>query len=229
MQEIISALFSMQDMSYKAFQQALIPTVCPNSVIGVRTPQLRSYAKQIVGTDIAKEFLQELPHQYYEENNLHGFLLEHIADVNACLEALNAFLPYIDNWATCDMLRPKILSKAHTELLPWIKRWLKEDQTYMVRYGIGMLMTHFLDDYFDPQYLELVASVKSDEYYVRMMIAWYFATALAKQYDSAVVYLQSNALPVWVHNKTIQKAVESLRITAEQKRYLRTLRRSKHA
>lgn len=223
--DITKELFKLQDLKYKEFNQKLIPTVNPDTVIGVRTPALRSFAKKISGSDEAKSFLESLPHKYYEENNLHAFLMENIRDYGECTAELNRFLPYVDNWATCDCMRPKCFKGHKAELLGKIENWLKSEHVYTVRYGIGMLMTHFLDGDFKPEYLEAVAAVKSEEYYINMMIAWYFATALAKQYEAAVKYIEENRLDVWTHNKTIQKAVESYRITAEQKTYLRRLKR----
>lgn len=223
-QMIRQRLFALQDKPYAVFQAKLIPDLPPESVIGVRIPALRALAKELAGSPEAEAFLQALPHQYYEENDLHGFLLERIRDYTAAVAALETFLPYMDNWATCDTARPKVFAKHKAELLDHIKNWLSSGQTYTVRYGIGMLLAHYLDDAFTPEYPAMVAAVRSEEYYVNMMIAWYFATALAKQYDAAVPYLQEKRLDVWTHNKTIQKAVESYRITPEQKEYLRSLK-----
>ena len=224
MNSILLDLFSMQDPSYKKFQEKLIPTVDPNLVIGVRTPQLRNYAKCLYRTECAEIFLHSLPHLYYEENNLHGFLIEQIKDYSSCILELNAFLPFVDNWATCDMLRPKCFNRHREELVLEIEKWIVSNSVYTVRFAIGMLLTHYLDQDFDKRFLDLVATVKSEAYYINMMVAWYFATALAKQYDDAVLYLQNRCLPAWTHQKTIQKAVESFRILPEQKAYLRTLR-----
>ncbi|MCI6888317.1 MAG: DNA alkylation repair protein [Lachnospiraceae bacterium] len=217
-------LFSMQDLSYRDFHSKLIPDIDPERIIGVRTPQLRKYAKGLAKTPEAAEYLQILPHRYYDENNLHGFLIEEIRDYGTCITELNRFLPYVDNWATCDLMAPKVLKKHLQELLDQIRIWIASDHTYTIRFGIGMLMRFYLDDAFDREYPELVAGVRSEEYYVRMMAAWYFATALAKQYDAVVPYLEEQRLEPWTHNKTIQKAVESYRITPEQKAYLRTLK-----
>ena len=225
MEQIIQDLFSMQDQAYKVFHEKLIPTMDPDTVIGVRTPELRKYARSLRSTETARQFLTELPHKYYEENNLHGFLIEQIRDFDTCIAALDGFLPFVDNWATCDMLRPKCFVKNRQALLPHIERWLSSREVYTVRYGIGMLLTHFLDDEFQEDQLARVAQIESREYYINMMIAWYFATALAKQYDAAIVYLEQGRLPLWVHNKTIQKACESYRITPEQKTFLRSLRK----
>ncbi|MBQ7392302.1 MAG: DNA alkylation repair protein [Clostridia bacterium] len=223
MSEIQSHLFSMQDEGYRAFQCRLMPTVDTKTVIGVRTPLLRKYAKKIAGSAIAETFLQDLPHQYYEENNLHAFLIEEIKDFDTCVAALDAFLPYVDNWATCDSMNPKILGKHKEKLLDAVEGWLSSLHTYAVRFGIKMLMTWFLDADFSPTYLEKVAAVHSEEYYIKMMISWYFATALAKQYKATLPYLEEHRLTPWIHAKTVQKATESYRLTEEQKVYLRTL------
>lgn len=215
----------MQDIKYRDFHSRLIPTVDKSLLIGVRTPKLRAYAKELLKSGEAESFLQELPHKYYDENQLHAFLLSEIKDFETALCEVENFLPYVDNWATCDQLRPKGFKKNRERLLSAIDIWLVSDKTYTIRFGIGMLMTHFLDDGFDESMLARVGSVKSEEYYVNMMLAWYFATALAKQYDSAVTCLEEHRLDVWVHNKTIQKARESYRISPEQKEYLKTLKR----
>lgn len=222
-QTIIETLFSLQDLEYRRFQCKLMPTVNPDTVIGVRTPELRALAKRIKGDLRVEAFLSELPHRYYEENNLHAFLITQGTDYDACIRALERFLPYVDNWATCDMMRPKCFRRHLNELLKQIEVWLISAHPFTVRFGIEMLMTYYLDGAFDPRYLELVAGVRREEYYVNMMCAWYFATALAKQWNSAVVYLEENRLPLWVHHKTIQKAIESYRIDDRQKEYLRNL------
>ena len=235
--DIRSRLFALQDVPYRDFQAKLIPTVDPETMIGVRTPALRQLAKELAKTDAASAFLAELPHRYFDENQLHAFLISEIKDFDVCIAETERFLPYIDNWATCDQMSPKIFRKHRPELLPYIRKWIVPDgtgagtfkvspeKTYIVRFGTGMLMEHFLDDDFDPAYPELVSRIRSGEYYVNMMTAWYFATALAKQYDAVLPYLTEKRLDPWVHNKTIQKAVESFRITPEQKAYLKTLRR----
>ncbi len=222
---ITEQLFSMQDEKYKLFNCKLIPTVDPDTMIGVRVPMLRKLAKELNGTTEAQTFLSELPHKYYEENNLHAFLIALMKDYDNCIAELEQFLPYIDNWATCDGLSPKVFKKHLPELLEHIKVWIASAETYTVRFAIGMLMQFYLDDAFDKQYTDLVVAVQSEEYYVNMMRAWYFATALAKQYDTAVMYLENQRLDVWTHNKTIQKAIESYRITDVQKQYLRSLKR----
>ena len=221
---IRTRLFEMQDLKYKDFQCKLLPTVNPEVVIGVRTPELRKFSKELKKMPEAESFLAILPHQYYEENNLHGFLLSEMKDYDACITGLTAFLPYVDNWATCDLMSPKVFKKHLPELLVPIQEWLHSEKTYTIRFGIEMLMSFYLDDAFSPEYPALVAAVKSEEYYVNMMIAWYFATALAKQYDTILPYIEKQCLEKWTHNKTIQKAIESYRITDEQKVYLRSLK-----
>lgn len=222
--DITAKLLSMRDSEYKAFHSKLMPNIDPDTIIGIRIPQLRKLAKSITDED-AEIFMSSLPHTYYEENNLHAFLIERIGDYSECMKAVDAFLPFVDNWATCDSMNPKIFKKHLPELLEKIKIWLEAGETYTVRFGLGMLMCYYLDSEFKPGYLALAASVKSEEYYVNMMIAWFFATALAKQYDVTVEFLEKQKLDKWVHNKTIQKAVESYRIKPEQKQYLKTLKR----
>ena len=223
-EEIRKRLFKLQDKKYRDFQCRLIPTLESTTIIGVRTPELRRYAKELVKQKDIQNFLSFLPHQYFEENQLHAFIISEIKDNKQCLEELNRFLPFVDNWATCDQLSPKAFKKNRSELIDQIKQWVCSDKTYMVRFGIGMLLEHFLDDDFDPIYLEMVSKISSAEYYIRMMIAWYFATALAKQYTKALPYIEERRLDIWTHNKTIQKAVESRRITLEQKEYLKRLK-----
>lgn len=222
--EVQEQLFSMQDLDYKVFHAKLIPNISEEVIIGVRTPALRKFAKEFSKTDEAKEFIRILPHKYYEENNLHGFLLEKIKDFDACIAEVERFLPYVDNWATCDMMAPKVFQKNLPQLLEKIKVWIKADDTYTVRFAIEMLMKYFLDDEYDVKYPQMVAKVKSEEYYINMMIAWYFATALAKQYDSILPFIENKKLETWTHNKAIQKAIESRRVPQEQKDYLRTLK-----
>ena len=224
MTEIQQRLFALQDAGYRDFHAALMPTVDKALVIGVRMPALRALAIELKGTELAADFMAALPHKYYEENNLHAALIGHIRDFDACMAALERFLPWVDNWATCDMMNPKALAKDKAALLEHIRLWLQSGHTYTVRFGMGMLMNHFLEEDFREEYLALVASVRSEEFYVRMMQAWYFATALAKQYEAAVKILEQRKLPPWVHNKTIQKARESYRISNEQKEYLKSLK-----
>ena len=218
-------LFKLQDKKYRDMQITIIPTVKAETIIGVRTPELKKFAKELYKSNNYKEFLNDLPHKYFDENQLHAFILGEIKDYDECLDSVNKFLPYIDNWATCDQSTPKAFVKNSDRLIGEIKKWLKSKDTYTIRFGIGMLMRSYLDDNFKEEYLELVSRIKSDEYYVNMMIAWYFATALAKQYDSTIKYIENNKLDIWAHNKTIQKAVESYRVTNEHKDYLRSLKR----
>ncbi len=222
---ILQRLKDLQDVKYQEFTSKLIPNVDPKYVIGIRTPELRKFAKEIAGSEEAQAFMKILPHTYHEENSLHGFLIELIKDYDMCVDALNQFLPYVNNWAVCDQMRPKVFKKHKEELLEQIKIWLGSEHLYTVRFAIEMLMTHYLGEDFSEEYLEWVAQIRSEEYYLNMMIAWYFATALAKQYDKTIPYLEEQRLDIWTHNKTIQKAVESYRITPEQKAYLRTLKR----
>ena len=224
-EKIKSKLFELQDLEYKAFHSRLMPTISPETIIGVRTPALRKFAKEIAKYDVAEGFIADLPHAFYEENNLHGFLVEGIKDFDQCLAEVDRFLPYVDNWATCDMMRPKVFKKNPEALLVKIDEWMTSGRTYTVRYGIGMLMTYFLEEHFDVIYVDKVAAVESDEYYVKMMVAWYFATALAKQWDAVIPFIEEGRLEVWTHNKAIQKAIESYRITPEQKVYLRGMKR----
>ena len=224
MQSITEQLFALQDIDYKQFHSKLMPTINPDVIIGVRTPELRKFAKQLAKSTDVELFLQELPHRYYEENNLHGFLIESIKEFDACIAALNQFLPYVDNWATCDMMSPKVMKTDLPELYEWVKVWIASGETYTVRFGVNMLMKYYLDETFLPEYPALVASIQSEEYYVKMVVAWYFATALAKQYDAVLPYIEEHRLDAWTHNKTIQKAVESYRILPEQKLYLKTLK-----
>ncbi len=223
--EIKEELFLQQDTVYRDFQAKLIPTIDKETVIGVRTPALRKMAKQLAKREDIGAFLEALPHTYFEENQLHAFIIAERKDFAQCMEELCAFLPYVDNWATCDQMSPKVFKKYRQELLPHIREWIASDKTYSVRFGIGMLMAHFLDEDFDMAYPEMVSKIRSEEYYVNMMIAWYFATALAKQYEAVLPYIEEKRLETWTHNKAIQKAVESYRITPEQKGYLRGLKK----
>ena len=222
--DIQKELFKLQDLKYRDFQAKLMPTVDKDTIIGVRTPQLRSIAKEFAKTNEAEVFLKKLPHKYYEENNVHACIIEQTKDYETAIAQTHRFLPFVDNWATCDMFLPKVFKKHTEELLEPIKVWMASDEPYIVRYGIKLLMALYLDEHFKAEYPQMVASVKSDEYYVNMMRAWYFATALAKQYDAVISFITENRLDKWTHNKTIQKAVESYRITKEQKAYLRTFR-----
>lgn len=226
--DIEDRLFALQDKGYKEFHSRLMPTVNPDSIIGVRTPALRKLAKELAKQPEYMEYIHMLPHDYYDENNLHGFLIETIKDYDECVAAVNEFLPYVDNWATCDLMSPKVFKKHRMELLEQIKIWLASDETYTIRYGIEMLMTHYLDEDFKKEYLAWIAEIRSEEYYVNMMIAWYFATALAKQPADTLPYIKQVRLDTWTHNKAIQKAVESYRISPEQKAYLKTLKIKKN-
>ena len=222
--EILKRFKEETDTKYGEFQGKLIPDKDPGKVLGIRTPVLRKYAKELVKREDVSDFLGDLPHTYFDEDQLHAFIISEMKDYDRCMDELERFLPYVDNWATCDQMSPKIFKKHKKELLDHVKVWIKSDKTYTIRFGIGMLMEHFLDDDFSDKYCKVVSKIRSDEYYVNMMIAWYFATALAKQYDSVIPYIEGHKLDTWTHNKTIQKAVESYRITPEQKEYLRTLK-----
>lgn len=225
MQEITAKLFELQDLEYREFHSNLVPTKDPDAIIGVRVPNLRKLAKELIKEMDVTPFLKELPHQYNEENVLHAFIIEAIKDYDECLLELNQFLPYVDNWAVCDSMKPKVFKKHLDELVDEIQGWIESTQTYTIRFGIEMLMNFYLDEKFSAKYLDMVAGVKSEEYYVNMMIAWYFATALAKQYDATIKIIEAGVLDKWTHNKTIQKAIESYRITPEQKEYLRGLKK----
>lgn len=222
---IVRQLFALQDISYRQFQCKLMPTVSPDVVIGVRMPALRRLAKQVRNTREGDLFLSQLPHTYYEENNLHGLLLCENRDYEMTVAELNRFLPHVDNWATCDLLNPKAFA-AHPPMLPkQVWEWMQRPHTYTVRFGLGVLLRFYLDAYFEPIYLEWASQVHWEDYYVQMMVAWYFAEALVKQPEAAIAYLTEHRLPLWIHNKTIQKAVESYRISPDQKSFLRSLRR----
>ena len=225
-EQIREELFRLRDDKYREFQSKLIPTVGPDTMIGVRTQELRRLAKQLVKREDVSGFLEALPHRYFDEIQLHGFILSETKDFDRCLEGVQRFLPYIDNWATCDQLSPKVFARHRSELIWQIGVWLRSGETYTVRFAVGMLMQHYLDDAFDLSYPKMVAGIRSEEYYVNMMIAWYFATALAKQYDSVLPFIERNDLDPWTHNKAIQKSLESLRITAEHKEYLKSLKRN---
>lgn len=224
-EEIREELFRQRDEEYALFQHKIIPAAPKDAVIGVRTPALRAYARQLAKREDIVEFLNDLPHRYFDEDQLHSFIVSEIRDYGRCIAEVDRFLPYVNNWATCDQLSPKVFGRHREELLTDIRRWLGSDATYTLRFGIGMMMQYFLDDAFDPAYPEEIAVLRSDEYYVNMMIAWYFATALAKQYDAVLPFIEQGRLDKWTHNKAIQKSVESYRITPEQKTYLKGLRR----
>jgi len=222
--DIQQELWKLQDKVYQEFSSKLIPNIAPEKIIGVRTPALRQLAKEVLAAGEADVFLKDLPHTYHEENQLHAFILSAMKDYESCMAYLERFLPYVDNWATCDQMSPKVFKKHRPELLLQIRNWLNAKDTYTVRYAIGMLMVHFLDEDFDCSYLAMVAQIRSEEYYINMMIAWYFATALAKQYAAALPYIEERRLAVWTHNKAIQKAIESRRVSSERKAYLRNLK-----
>ena len=224
MDELQQELFKLQDLKYRNFHSKLMPGIDKETIIGIRTPVLRKFAKEFAKTEAAEAFLKELPHQYYEEHNLHMQLISDIKDYERCLAEVKRFLPYINNWATCDMLAVKVVKKHLDTFIDEVYRWMESDHAYTIRFGISMLMRYYLDDAFRPEYLEWVADVRSTEYYINMMRAWYFATALAKQYDKILPFIEKQKLDVWTHNKTIQKAIESYRITPEQKEYLRGLK-----
>ena len=219
-----SELLALKDLEYKEFQSKLIPTVSPERIIGIRTPVLRKLASALYNTTDRSAFMKDLPHEFYEENNLHAFFIEKTKDFDRCIELIDEFLPYVDNWATCDSMNPPILNTNLIALLQNIKRWMASEYVYEVRFGICMLMRYYLDSNFDVSFLKLVADVKMEEYYIKMMVAWFFATALAKQSNSTVSFLSEYAIDVWTHNKAIQKAIESKRISAVQKEHLRLLK-----
>ena len=222
---VAQQLHSLADDGYAAFQRKLLPNVSPERIVGVRTPLLRSLAKELLKSGEAEAFIATLPHPTFDENQLHAFILSAMKDCRRCLGEVERFLPFVDNWATCDQLSPTCFRRHKAELLPAIAAWMNAEHEYTIRFGIGMLMQHFLDcPDFNPRFLDDVARIRRDEYYVRMMQAWYFATALAKQYDATLPYIEQQRLDRWTHNRTIQKAVESFRITTEQKAHLRSLK-----
>lgn len=221
--EINARLFELRDEKYRDFHAKLVPNISPERIIGVRTPALRKLAGELFKDERIGEFLKELPHKYYDETNLHGFIICKIKDYDQCVFELDRLLTHVDNWATCDLLSPVCFKKNYDRLMTDIKRWIASDEVYTKRFGVEMLMSHFLDENFKPEYLEM-AVISSEEYYINMMTAWFFATALAKQYDATLPYIQNRRLEKWTHNKAIQKAIESYRITDEQKSYLKTLK-----
>ena len=223
--DILALLFEMRDEKYAAFQAKLIPTYPSDKIIGVRTPLLRTLAKKLYKNEETEDFLSFFPHEYFEENQLHAFIISLEKDFDKCMTEVENFLPMTDNWATCDQLSPNIFKKHTDSLLPYIRKWLTSRHTYTVRFAIGMLMRYYLDEKFSNEYPRMVAEISSEEYYINMMRAWYFATALAKQYQSVIPYIEEKRLDLFTHNKAIQKSVESFRITDEQKQYLKTLKR----
>ena len=222
--DLHNKLHDLKDLKYRDMQIKIVPTIAAESVIGVRTPELRALAKELLKSGGYKAFLRELPHKYFEENQLQAFIISGIKDLDECMDELDMFLPYVDNWATCDQMSPKIFKKHKDILFLHIEEWIQSQKTYTVRFGIKMLMEHFLEEDFDLKYPNIVAELRSNEYYVNMMIAWYFATALAKQYDSIIPLIEEKKLDDWTHNKAIQKSIESRWITQEQKEYLRSLK-----
>ena len=223
--DILKRLFEMQDKDYALFQGKLVPNIESKLIIGVRVPVLRKFAKELIKEGGQEGFLKELPHKYYDENMLHAILLSEMKDYGDCIKRVNEFLPYVDNWAVCDILSPKVFKKNKDDLLNEIYKWSKSEKTYTCRFGVGMLMSFFLDGDFKEEYLKLPANIKSEEYYINMMIAWFFTTALTKQWEYTLPYIEEGRLATWVHNKTIQKARESYRIDKEKKEYLSSLKR----
>ncbi len=221
---IYDRLVQYRDEKYREFQSKLVPNIPKETILGVKTPQMRAIAKAVAGTPEAEEFLRTLPHAYYEENLVHFFLLAGIKDFDACVEAVERFLPYVDCWPVCDQSSPKVFTKHHDRLLPCIRRWIASDHVYTARFGMRMLMNEFLGEDFKAEYLGWVAEKQGEDYYLKMMVAWYFATALAKQYDASIVYFEQRKLDPWTHKKAIQKAIESFRVSEEHKEYLKTLR-----
>lgn len=222
---ILQELLKYKDDKNAEFQSKLTPSIEKSRFLGVRVPNARKIAKKAVSEYDYNKFLDKLPHKYYDENLIHSLIVSQIKDYDECIKRVNEFLPYVDNWAACDTMSPKCFKKHRSELLKQIKIWVKSKHTYTCRFGVDMLMSHYLDEDFKPEYLAIPSKIHSKEYYINMMIAWYYATALAKKWDDTIIYLEENRLDVWVHNKTIQKAIESYRITDKQKKYLRTLKR----
>ena len=222
---VIDELLKSKDLEYKTFQSKLIPNIDSSTMIGVRTPKLKSIAKDLYKNNDYELFLNSLPHNYYEENIIHGLVISEIKDYDLCINYIDKFLPYIDNWAVCDQTNPKVFKKHKKEVMVKINEWIKSKEVYKIRFGVKTLMNYFLDDDFNKDYLKLPLIIKNDDYYVKMMIAWFYATALAKQYDETIKIIESNVLNIFIHNKTIQKAIESFRVTDEHKKYLRTLKR----
>ena len=216
-------LFALRDEKYRDFHKKLVPTIDEERIIGVRIPELRKYAKALAA-ECGTEYLDLLPHHYIEENNLHAFVISGIKDFDEAMRRTEEFLPYIDNWATCDSFMPKVFKKHPDAVYERVKGWLQSEHTYTVRYGIVTLLNNFLDGEFRSEMLDLAAALRSDEYYINMAIAWYFSIALVKQYDSALPYIAERKLDKWTHNKAIQKAIESYRISDETKNYLRSLK-----
>ena len=221
---VYERLSKFKDNEYREFQSKLVPNISKDTILGVRTPDMRNIAKEVFGTKEGNDFLKKLPHKYYEENLVHFFLIAMIKDFDECIKETERFLPYIDCWPVCDQSSPKVFKRKHEELLPYIKKWIDSDHVYTSRFGMRMLMNEFLDKDFKPEYLKWVCAKKGEDYYLKMMVAWYFATALAKQYDASIVYFEKRKLDEWCHKKAIQKAIESYRVSDEHKDYLRSLK-----
>lgn len=221
---LLDRLNKVKDTEYQKFQVKLVPNIDPDRILGIRTPEMRKIAKEVFESKERESFLDSLPHKYYEENLIHFFVISMIKDFDECIKRVEEFLPYVDCWPVSDQATPKSFKKNHDKLLPYIKKWIKSKRIYTARFGIRMLMNEFLGDDFKDEYLELVASIKSEEYYLNMMIAWYFATALAKRYDETISFFENHRLDEWVHKKAIQKAIESYRVTDEHKKYLTSLK-----
>lgn len=222
--KIYKELQALKEKEYADFQAKLVPTIEPSTILGIRVPKLRALAKSYIRDQECQVFLDSLPHNYYDENMLHAILISEMKDYDKCINRLEAFLPYVDNWAVCDIMSPKLFKRYKEDLMPRIKVWMASEETYTIRFGLGMLMAHFLDEDFRPEYLDMASSIRSDEYYVNMMIAWFFATALAKQWEVSLPYIEDKRLDDWTHKKAIQKARESLRISKEKKEYLKGLK-----
>ena len=221
---VYESLSKYQNAEYREFQSKLVPNIDKDVILGVKTPEMRAIAKEFFGKEEGKAFLKELPHKYYEENLVHFFMIALIKDFKECTDAVETFLPYVDCWPVCDQSSPKVFKKHHEELLPLVRKWIASEHTYTARFGLRVLMNEYLDVDFKEEYLELAISNKGEEYYLKMMVAWYFATALAKQYDAAVRYIEEHKLDDWTHKKAIQKAIESFRVSDEHKAYLKTLK-----
>ena len=222
--KIYKELQALKEKEYADFQAKLVPTIEPSTILGIRVPKLRALAKSYIRDQECQVFLDSLPHNYYDENMLHAILISEMKDYDKCINRLEVFLPYVDNWAVCDIMSPKLFKRYREDLMTRIKVWMASEETYTIRFGLGMLMTHFLDEDFRPEYLDMASSIRYDEYYVNMMIAWFFATALAEQWEVSLPYIEDKRLDDWTHKKAIQKARESLRISKEKKEYLKGLK-----
>ena len=222
--DLLNILMKTKDDKYKSFQAKLVPNISVDTILGIRTPEMKNIAKELFNSNDYESFLNDLPHKYYEENLIHFFVISMIKDFDECIKKVEEFLPYVNCWPVSDQGSPKCFKRNHDKLLPYIKKWIKSKHVYTARFGIRMLMNEYLGDDFKEEYLDMVASVKGEDYYLKMMVAWYFATALAKRYDETVVYFENHKLDKWVHNKAIQKALESYRVTEEHKNYLKSLK-----